>query len=123
MVHCCAYRGYVGDVDLPNRGWLVRDDVMAYKPNEVLWEPHDFQLAVRCRCKFHSDATGEDILVSTDWTRQDEGLGGDRWEVRATASNNYHCADHLGATDDRIITRAQWVNANPTAHFDFFPNI
>ena len=123
MVHCCAYRGYSGDGVVSHRRRLVRDDVMAYKPNEDLWEPHDFQVAVRCRCKFHSDATGEDILVSTEWTREDEGLGTDRWEIRATATNKYYCADHLGATDDRIITRAQWVNANPSAHFDFFPSI
>lgn len=96
---------------------------MAFKPNEAFWEPKNFQSAQRMRCKFHSDLSGFDIWVSTNWNREDEGLGSDRYEVRATASNKFYCADHLGATDDRVITRAQWVNAAPDVKWDFFPTI
>lgn len=95
----------------------------SFKANEVFWAPKNFQSAVRMRCKFHSDLLGFDVWVSTSWNREDEGLGSERFEVRATASNKHYCADHLGATDDRTITRAQWDNANPNVTWDFFPTI
>jgi hypothetical protein len=96
---------------------------MAFKPNEVFWAPKDFQSAQRCRCKFHSDLLGFDVWVSTDWKREDEGLGSDRYEVRATATDKRYCGAHLGATDDRVITKNAWDNAAALVNWDFFLNI
>ena len=79
--------------------------------------------AKRTRCKHHSDLLGFDVWVSTDWKREDEGLGSERYEVRATATSTNCATDHGGATDDRVITKAQWESAAPNANWDFFPNI
>jgi len=96
---------------------------MAYKPSEVFWAPKSFQSAQRCRCKYHSDLLGFNVWVSTDWKRQDEGLGNDRYEVRATATSEWCRKEHGGATDDRVITKNSWDNAAPLVNWDFFPNI
>lgn len=96
---------------------------MAKKYNEDFWEPKNFESAQRCRCKVHSDLLGFDVWVSTDWKREDEGLGSERYEVRATATNTLFCRDHLGATDDRVITKNQWDAAAPLVNWDFFPTI
>lgn len=93
---------------------------MVYIPSEAFWGPKGFDTAQRCRCKFHSDLLGFDVWVSTSWNREDEGLGSERYEVRATAVNDQHCRGHLGATDDRTITKAQWNNAVPSVTWDFF---
>lgn len=79
--------------------------------------------AKRCRCKYHSDLLGFDVWVSTNWNREDEGLGSERYEVRATADSTWCASDHGGATDDKVITKAAWENAAPNANWDFFPNI
>jgi hypothetical protein len=107
----------------PNHCRLVRDDVMAFKPNEVFWNPKTFQEAQRCRCKFHSDALGIDVWCDTSWKREDEGLGSDRYEVKATASSTLYCQDHLGATDDKTIPKAAWDGAASNVTWDFFPTI
>lgn len=79
--------------------------------------------AKRCRCAYHSNLLGWDVWVSTNWIRQDEGIGSERYEVKATADAPECQADHGGATDDRIITKAQWDNAAPGVNWDFFPTI
>lgn len=79
--------------------------------------------ARRCRCRFHSQQLGYDVWVSTDWKREDEGMGNERYEVRATATAPECQADHGGATDDRTITRQAWDNAAEGVSWDFFPNI
>lgn len=79
--------------------------------------------AKRTRCKYHSDLLGFDVWVSTDWKREDEGQGNERYEVRATATSTHCQADHGGATDDRVITKAAWDSAAPNTNWDFFPNI
>ena len=96
---------------------------MVYIPSIEFWGPKGFDAAVRCRCKVHSDLLGFDVYVSTSWNREDEGLGSERYEVRATASDTNYCVDHLGATDDRTITKAQWDNAAPNVTWDFFPTL
>ncbi len=96
---------------------------MAFKANEVFWAPKNLQSAQRCLCKFHSDLLGFNVWVSTDWKREDEGQGNERYEVRATATNYYCQADHGGATDDKVITKAAWDNAAPQVTWDFFPQI
>lgn len=96
---------------------------MAFKPNEVFWAPKNFQSAQRCRCKFHSDLLGFNVWVDTSWKREDEGLGSERYEVRATASNLNYCTDHLGHTDDKTITKNAWDNAAPQVTWDFFPQL
>lgn len=79
--------------------------------------------AKRCRCLFHSQQVGYDVWVSTEWNREDEGIGSERYEVRATATAPQCQADHGGATDDRTITRAQWDNASPDVDWNFFLQI
>jgi hypothetical protein len=96
---------------------------MTFSASDTFWSPKDFQSAQKCRCKYHSDLLGRDIWVSTSWKREDEGLGSERYEVRATATDHYCQADHGGATDDRVITKNQWESAAPLVNWDFFPNI
>lgn len=96
---------------------------MAYIASEHFWLPKNFQSAQKCRCKVHSDEFGFDVWVSTSWNKEDEGQGSERYEVKATATNPYYCRDHLGATDDRIITKVQWDNAASEVFWDFFPTI
>lgn len=96
---------------------------MAFSFSEQFWTGGGASKAKRCRCKYHSDLLGFDVWVSTDWKREDEGLGNERYEVRATATSWLCQSDHGGATDDRTITKAQWDNAAPNVNWDFFPNL
>jgi hypothetical protein len=66
---------------------------------------------------------GFDVPVSTEWNREDEGQGNERYEVRATADHWLCETYHPGATDDRIITKVQWDNANEDVRWEFFQNI
>lgn len=93
---------------------------MGFSFSDEFFGTKTFDDASRCICKYHSDLFGYDILVSTDWKREDEGLGSERYEVRATATHWQCEADHGGATDDRIITKAAWEGAAPGVKWEFF---
>lgn len=92
---------------------------MAFKPNEAFWTPHNFNYAQRCRCVLHSTPSN-DVWVSTSWELKNPGLPSQVYEVTATASNKYYCADHLGATELKTITQQAWDNAAPQVTWDFF---
>lgn len=77
----------------------------------------------KCICKVHSDMYGFDVPVTTSWNREDEGQGNERYEVRARADHFLCEPYHFGATDDRIITKVQWDNANEDVRWEFFQNI
>ena len=96
---------------------------MVYSYSDDFFGTKTMADAKRCRCKYHSDLLGWDVWVSTDWKRQDEGQGNERYEVRATATAHECLDDHGLATDDRVITKAAWDNAAPGVNWDFFPNL
>jgi hypothetical protein len=96
---------------------------MAFSFSDQFFGTKTMSDAKRCRCQYHSNLLGWDVWVSTVWNREDEGLGSERYEVRATADAPECQADHGGATFDRTITRAQWENAAPNVNWDFFPTI
>jgi hypothetical protein len=96
---------------------------MGFSFSDEFFGTKTMQDAKRTRCLYHSNLLGRDVWCSTEWNREDEGLGSERYEVRATATS-WECADdHGGATDDRIITKAQWEGAAPDVNWDFFPTI
>lgn len=92
---------------------------MGFKYSQDFWG----RAVPKCICKYHSDLAGYDVPVSTEWNREDEGQGNERYEVRATATHWICKGDHEGATDDRIITKVQWDNANEDVRWEFFQNI
>lgn len=93
---------------------------MGFSFSDEFFGTKTFDDASRCICKYHSDLYGFDVPVSTSWNREDEGLGTERYEIRATA-NHFLCRnDHGGSTDDRIITKAQWESAAPGVVWEFF---
>lgn len=96
---------------------------MAFSFSDEFFGTKTMSDAKRTRCKYHSDLLGFDVWVSTNWKREDEGQGNERYEVRATADSTWCSADHGGATDDRVISKAAWDNAAPGVNWDFFPNI
>jgi hypothetical protein len=93
---------------------------MAFSFSDEFFGIKSFQDAGRCICKYHSDIVGYNVLVSTEWNREDEGAGTERYEIRATATHWLCRAEHGGATDDRIITKTQWDNAAPGVVWEFF---
>jgi hypothetical protein len=123
VAHCRAVCGDGCDDSWSGYTGLVRDDVMAFIASQEFWGIDGYPKAQRCRCKFHSDLLGLNVWVSTSWNREDEGLGSERYEVRATATSEWCRKDHGGATDDRTITKAQWDNANQSVTWDFFPSL
>lgn len=92
---------------------------MAFSYSQQFWNKG----VPKCICKYHSDIHGYDVLVSTEWNREDESLGSERYEVTATATHWLCKDDHEGATDDRIITKAQWDAAAEDVRWEFFPNL
>lgn len=93
---------------------------MAFSYSDEFFGTKTFDDASRCICKYHSDLLGFDVPVSTDWRREDEGLGSERYEIRATADHILCQLDHFGQTDDRIITKAAWESAVPGVKWEFF---
>ena len=94
--------------------------VMGFSFSDEFFGIKTFDDASRCICKYHSDLLGFDVPVSTNWIRQDEGLGSERYEIKATANHILCALDHGGATDDRTITKAAWEGAAPGVKWEFF---
>lgn len=98
-------------------------EVMAFKFSEEFWGPQGFAVAQRCRCKYHSDLTGHDVWVSTSWNHINANTPSEVYEVTARATSPFCANDHGNATDNRVITRAQWDAANPDVTWDFFQTL
>ncbi len=96
---------------------------MAFRFSEAFWGAPGFAQAQRCRCKYHSDLTGHDVWVTTNWLKLNPGTPSEVYEVTATAASLFCANDHGGATDDKVITKAQWENAAPDVKWDFFPTL
>lgn len=96
---------------------------MGFSFSDEFFGTKTMQDARLCRCLYHTLLLGHDVYVSTNWKREDEGQGNERYEVKATADSIFCANDHPLATDDRIITKAAWDAAAPGVTWDFFPTI